>query len=74
MNAIEIERDSFVNGTDFCNIMMNNGLVTKATKEYSCRFTPPLVITEEEVGEVVDIVERSIKELELLNEAREKQR
>jgi len=49
MNTIEIDRDSNVNGHDFCDIMIKNGILTKATKDYSVRFTPPLVITKEEV-------------------------
>ena len=31
MQAIEVERDSKVDGADFCNIMLENGLITKAT-------------------------------------------
>jgi len=46
MQCIEIERDSKVTGHDFCQILVNNRVLTKATKDYSCRFTPPLVINE----------------------------
>jgi len=36
----------------------------------SIRFTPPLVITAQEVEEVVQIVARSMEDLEKLNEQR----
>lgn len=67
MQCIEIERESNVNGHDFCDIMRTNGLLTKATKDYACRFTPSLVLTEDEVDEVKVIVEKSIYQLEELN-------
>lgn len=68
MNCVEIERDSNVNGHQMCDIMKDHGVLTKATKDYSIRFTPALVITKEEVDEVVDIVDRSLRDLEKLNE------
>ena len=67
MQCIEIERESNVNGNDFCDIMRANGLLTKATKDYACRFTPSLVLTQEEVDEVKVIVQKSIYQLEELN-------
>ena len=45
MQCIEISRESNVNGHDFCDIMRENGVLTKATKDYACRFTPSLVLT-----------------------------
>jgi len=45
-------------------------VLTKATKDYSIRFTPPLVINAHEVDEVVQIVARSFEDLEKLNEQR----
>ena len=68
MNAIEVDRNSHVNGTDLCNIFQKYGVLTKATKDYSIRFTPPLVITAQEVDEVVQIVAKSLEDLEKLNE------
>jgi len=53
MNAIEVERNSHVNGDDLCDIFRHYGLLTKSTKEFSVRFTPALVITADEVDEVV---------------------
>jgi len=70
MNAIEVDRNSHVTGVDLCNIFQKYGMLTKATKDYSIRFTPPLVITAQEVEEVVQIMERSLEDLEKLNEQR----
>jgi len=53
MTAIEVDRDSFVNGDDLCDIFRHHGMLTKSTKEYSIRFTPALVINANEVDEVV---------------------
>lgn len=49
MTAIEVDRDSFVNGDDLCDIFRHHGMLTKSTKEYSIRFTPALVINANEV-------------------------
>lgn len=70
MSAIEVNRDSHVNGDDLCDIFRYHGLLTKSTKEYSIRFTPALVINEHEVDEVIQIVSRSFDDLEKLNERR----
>lgn len=67
MNALEIRRDTNVNGHDFCDIMKNYGVLTKATKDYIVRFTPPLVMNKKEVDEVTEIVEQSLFDLEKLN-------
>ena len=68
MNAIEVDRASHVNGDDLCDIFRHYGLLTKSTKEFSIRFTPALVITADEVDEVVEIVKRSFEDLERWNE------
>ena len=70
MSAIEVDRDSFVNGDDLCDIFRHHGILTKSTKEFSVRFTPALVMNKEEVDEVVEIVQRSFEDLEHLNEQR----
>lgn len=70
MTAIEVDRDSFVNGDDLCDIFRHHGILTKSTKEFSVRFTPALVMTEAEVDEVTEIVATSFEDLEHLNEQR----
>ena len=56
-----------VNGSDWCNVMKDHGLLTKATKDNSIRFAPALVINEQEVKEGAEIVKNSLKDLEALN-------
>ena len=67
-NCLEIEKDSKVNGHIMCDIMKDNGVLTKATKDYSIRFTPGLIINKKEVDEVCEIIEHSLKVLEKRNE------
>ena len=70
LNALEVRSDCHVNGHDLANILEKHGVITKATYDYSLRFTPPLVITAEEVDEVVHRVTKSFEDLERLNEQR----
>lgn len=44
--AIEFVHDAKVDGNHFAKILMNNGLLTKATHTYCVRFAPALVINE----------------------------
>ena len=50
---------------DLCMIMMKNGLLAKPTHGNIIRFAPPLTITAEEIDTCIDIVEKSINELEI---------
>jgi acetylornithine/succinyldiaminopimelate/putrescine aminotransferase len=45
LNALEVRRDIHVNGHDLSNLLQKYNVITKATYDYSLRFTPPLVIT-----------------------------
>ena len=70
MNAIEVDSNSHVTGVDLCNIFQEYGVLTKATKNYSIRFTPGLIMTKEEVDQVASIIAKSFEELEKLNDQR----
>lgn len=70
MQAIEICNKTKVDGNDFVDILRNNGLLTKAGYNYIVRFTPALVIDEPTINQVCEIVSKSVKELEQLNEQR----
>jgi ornithine--oxo-acid transaminase len=48
---------------DVCLELMKNGLLAKQTHGDIIRFAPPLVITEAEVNEACDIIERTISGL-----------
>ena len=47
---------------DICLAMRDNGLLAKPTHGNIIRFAPPLVMTEDQLNECCDIIEKSIKE------------
>lgn len=64
MNAIVIEPHNGKEAWDICEKMAENGLLAKPTHRHIIRFTPPLVITEDQINEAADIIINSIKSLE----------
>ena len=48
---------------DLCLKMKEHGLLAKPTHGNIIRFAPPLIITEEEINECLDIISRSVKEM-----------
>lgn len=64
LNAIVIEPHNGKEAWDVCIEMGNNGLLAKPTHQHIIRFAPPLIISEEELMEAVDIIKKSIKTLE----------
>jgi len=68
--AIEVNKDSHVNGNDFAYILMKLGFLTKATHDYSIRLSPALVINEKEVKEACGIIKDGLAVLEKLNKER----
>ena len=63
MNAIEIEHSNREAAWELCLILKENGLLAKPTHGDKIRFTPPLVITEEQVKDCVNIIEKSLDAL-----------
>jgi acetylornithine/succinyldiaminopimelate/putrescine aminotransferase len=59
--GIELKKELHVNGVDLQNILMEKGLLAKATKGTIIRFAPPLVITKEEVHQAVEVISEAIK-------------
>ena len=51
-----------ISAWDVCVALMKNGLLAKPTHEHIIRFTPPLVINEEQINEALDIIERTFSE------------
>jgi ornithine--oxo-acid transaminase len=49
---------------DMCVSLKNNGLLAKPTHGNIIRFAPPLVMTEEQLHECCDIIEKVVKEFE----------
>jgi ornithine--oxo-acid transaminase len=50
---------------ELCMKMMDNGLLAKPTHGNIIRFAPPLAITAAEVDECLDIIETSLKQLDM---------
>lgn len=49
---------------DLCVNMQHNGLLAKPTHGNIIRFAPPLTISEEEMNHSLDIIEKSVRELD----------
>jgi ornithine--oxo-acid transaminase len=63
LNAIVIKPSNGNTAWDVCVALKENGLLAKPTHEHIIRFAPPLVITEEQLMECVDIISRTILSL-----------
>ena len=68
--GIEIRHDAKVDGGDFAKILFGNGLLTKSTHDYVVRLSPALVIEKNEVDHAVEILDKSMKQLEQLQASR----
>ena len=64
LNAVLIEPYNGKEAWDVCEKMAENGLLAKPTHRHIIRFAPPLVISEEQLNEALDIIINSIKSLE----------
>lgn len=65
LNAIEINTDEESKlGWDICLRLKENGLLAKPTHGNKIRFAPPLVITDEELAECIDIIIKTLEEFE----------
>lgn len=63
LNAVEVKADSGVDAWDLCLKLKENGLLAKPTHETTIRFAPPLVISESQMRDVVDIIKRTFASL-----------
>lgn len=59
-----------VDGNNLAKMFFKNGVLTKATHDHTVRLTPPLVITESEVMQTVEIAHKAIRDLEAYNESK----
>ncbi|MCX6247422.1 MAG: ornithine--oxo-acid transaminase [Bacteroidetes bacterium] len=64
LNAAVIKPRNGKTAWDVCLKMRDNGLLAKPTHDHIIRFAPPLVITEAEVREAVEIIGVSLKAFE----------
>jgi ornithine--oxo-acid transaminase len=58
-----------VNGNHFAKMFFKQGVLTKATHDSTVRLTPPLVINESEIMELVEKTHLTLAALETLNES-----
>ncbi|MGB5989755.1 MAG: ornithine--oxo-acid transaminase [Marinifilaceae bacterium] len=56
LNAIVIKPKEGKTAWDVCLKLRDNGLLAKPTHDHIIRFAPPLVITEDELKEAIDII------------------
>lgn len=64
LNAVIIHPKNGRTAWDVCLKMADNGLLAKPTHDHIIRFAPPLVITEEELMQAVEIIKKSILSFE----------
>jgi len=60
LNAVVIRPKNGKTAWDVCVKMAENGLLAKPTHDHIIRFAPPLVISEEELMEAVEIIKKSL--------------
>ncbi len=60
LNAIVIKPKDGKTAWDVCVALKDNGLLAKPTHEHIIRFAPPLVITEEQLREAMEIIKKTI--------------
>ena len=62
LNAVAIKPVKGKSAWDICLALKENGLIAKPTHEHIIRFTPPLVITEEQLMEAISIIKKTFDE------------
>jgi len=62
LNAIVIRPKNGKTAWDVCLALKNNGLLAKPTHDHIIRFAPPLVITEDQLMESIDIIKDTLNE------------
>lgn len=60
LNAIEVQHPDENAAWNLCLLFRENGLLAKPTHGDKIRFAPPLVITEPQIQECIDIIEKSL--------------
>jgi ornithine--oxo-acid transaminase len=65
LNAVSIKPVNGKRAWDVCLAMKDNGLIAKPTHEHTIRFTPPLVINEQQLMEAVGIILKTFEEFKV---------
>ncbi|MTI12613.1 ornithine--oxo-acid transaminase [Sansalvadorimonas verongulae] len=63
LNAIDIEPANGIDAWEVCVKLAENGLLAKPTHEHTIRFSPPLVMTAEQIQECIGILKKTFAEL-----------
>jgi len=63
LNAIVTEPQGNIKAWDVCIKLKENGLLAKPTHDHIIRFTPPLIITEEQLYEAIEIIKKVFAEI-----------
>ncbi|MEA1896279.1 MAG: ornithine--oxo-acid transaminase [Bacteroidota bacterium] len=64
LNAVVVTPKNGKTAWDVCLALKENGLIAKPTHDHIIRFAPPLVITEDEQYEAIEIIKKTFKEFE----------
>ncbi len=65
LNAVAIKPTNGKTAWDVCLAMKENGILAKPTHGHIIRFTPPLVINEEQMMEAIELIKESFREFGL---------
>lgn len=65
LNAVAIKPTNSKTAWDVCLALKENGLIAKPTHQHIIRFTPPLIINEEQLMEAIEIIGSTIKQFEV---------
>jgi len=63
LNAIAIKPGAPKSAWQVCLQMKENGIIAKPTHEHIIRFTPPLVINEDQLREAIELIKKSFAEM-----------
>jgi ornithine--oxo-acid transaminase len=63
LNAVVIDPTYEKSGWDICMLLKARGLLAKPTHENIIRFAPPLVITEEQMDDCLDIIRSTFRDV-----------
>jgi ornithine--oxo-acid transaminase len=64
LNAVAIKPMDGKTAWDVCLALKENGLIAKPTHEHIIRFTPPLIINEEQMTKAIGIIKKTLMEFE----------
>jgi ornithine--oxo-acid transaminase len=62
LNAMVIKPKEGKKAWDVCLALKDNGLIAKPTHDHIIRFAPPLVITQKQIYDCIEIIHKSLKQ------------